>query len=259
MERWFSLGSNSPAAGRRSKGKGGDNTGRGPSNGIRGKRVQEKKKEVGKGSPLREKNVNAGINPPLKIVLKGLDTKHPYLLGRVKPETIKLFGLGFCSRGLMAGRVVVPIYDEYRQLVAYAGRWPSDDEIPENEGKYKFPLDFKKGYVLFNLHRIIEVVKRGEPLILVEGFFDVFRLYELGYPNAVALMGASLTEEQEDLLKSVLSPVSRVVLLFDNDTAGKACLRDVANRLSAWCFIKIGKLPEGINQPDQLKERIKFF
>lgn len=221
---------------------------------------QGKKKGVGGEYSLEEKSSIKAVNPPLKFFLRNLETKDPYLLGRVLPKTIERFGLGVCGVGLMKGRVVVPIHNECGQLVAYAGRWPSDENIPENEGKYKFPTKFKKGYVLFNLHRVLEAVKNGEPLILVEGFFDVFRLYELGFTNVVALMGSSLTNEQEDLLKSILTPLSpRVVLLFDNDTAGLACVRDVATRLSAWCFIKIAKLPAGITQPDQLKERIEIF
>lgn len=223
------------------------------------KRVQEKKKGVGGKNSPDEKNSIKGINLPLKFVLRNLDTEDPYLLSRVKPETVEHFGLGFCNVGLMKDRVVVPIHNKIGQLVAYAGRWPSDEEIPENEGKYKFPTKFKKGYVLFNLHQAIEAVKAGEPLVLVEGFFDVFRLYELGFTNVASLMGSCLTNEQEELLKSVLTSVSRVVLLFDNDSAGIACVRDTAARLSMWCFIKIAKLPQGITQPDQLKERIELF
>lgn len=208
---------------------------------------------------MQEKSFGEGVNPPLKFVLRNLDANHPYLLKRVQPETIDHFGLGVCNVGLMKGRVVVPIHNEVGQLVAYAGRLPNDVDFPESEGKYKFPPSFKKGYVLFNFHRVVEAVKTGEVLILVEGFFDVFRLYELGYFNVVALMGACLTKEQEDLLRLVLSPMSRVVLLFDNDSAGLACGRDVEGRLSAWCFVKIAVLPIGVRQPDQLKERIELF
>jgi DNA primase len=40
------------------------------------------------------------VNASLDFELKGLDATHPYLLGRgFTPETIKHFGLGFCSRG----------------------------------------------------------------------------------------------------------------------------------------------------------------
>lgn len=216
-------------------------------------------KGAGKDQPVHQQTTSdSGINKPLTFVLKNLNVKHPYLSGRVWVETIERFGLGVCGKGLMNGRVVVPVHNEHGELVAYVGRWPGDD-FPSGEGKYKLPPAFKKGYVLFNLHRVIEAVRKGEPLILVGGFFDVFRLYELGYPNAVALMGSSLTKEQEDLLKSVLTPSSRVALMFDNDPAGINCTGDVAGRLSVWCFVKVVNLPEGITQPDQLKEKIEIF
>jgi DNA primase len=174
----------------------------------------------------------------------------------VKPETTRHFGLGFCKKGLMAGRVVIPIHNARGELVAYAGR--AIDTQTEEEGKYKLPKDFKKGHILFNLHRVVEAIGQGEPITLVEGFFDVFRLYELGYPNTIALMGSEFTAEQEGLLKSILTPASDVALLFDNDEAGHKCRRDVALRLWHYCFIKGVELPKDITQPDQLKRKFDF-
>ncbi len=217
-------------------------------------RVQEKKSSANSD---QQKIQPEEVNLPLTFALTNLDTQHPYLSSRVQPETIERFGLGFCSKGLMAGRLVVPIHNEQGELIAYAGR-ALDKEAEEAEGKYKLPPHFKKRYVLYNLHRIVEAIKAGEPLILVEGFFDVFRLYELGYHNVVALMGSELTIEQEGLLKTILTPLSRVALLFDNDKAGIKCRNEAGNKLSKWCFIKVVNLPEGITQPDQLKENIEI-
>ena len=222
----------------------------------------------GGGAPIRAANTGENgealkiepeeINKPLTFTLKNLNAKHPYLLSRVKPETAEFFGLGFCSAGSMKSRVVIPIHNEAGELVAYTGR-AVDVETEKEEGKYRLPKDFKKGRVLFNLHRVLEAVRQGEALILVEGFFDCFRLYELGYKNVVALMGCELTTKQEELLRSVLTGGSRVALMFDSDRAGLACRRDVAVRLVKWCFIKIVELPEGVRQPDQFKEGIDIF
>src|SRR5205085_2718638 len=52
------------------------------------------------------------VNPPLPFALK-LEMVHPYLAGRgLGPDLIELFGLGFCSRGSMAGRVCFPIHNQ---------------------------------------------------------------------------------------------------------------------------------------------------
>ena len=211
------------------------------------------------GDLIGSKSVCGGVNPLLPFALKNLDCGHPYLLSRVAPATVEAFGLGFFTgKGSIAGRVVIPIHNAKGELVAYAGR-AVDRAMEEREGKYKFPKDFRKGLELFNLHRVAKALHRGEGLILVEGFFAVFRLYELGYKNVVALMGSSLSDEQLDLLKSVLGSRSRVVLLFDSDEAGVACTKDVLARLGMWCFVRAVGLPDGVRQPDQLKEKLKIF
>ena len=71
------------------------------------------------------------------------------------PELVELFGLGFCAKGSMAGRVCVPIENAEGELVAYAGRWTgSDAELPEGQDKYQLPKGFHKGLELYNLHRV---------------------------------------------------------------------------------------------------------
>ena len=61
------------------------------------------------------------VNAPLNFELKNLDPKHPYLDKRgFTPKTIAHFGLGFCSKGLLAGRVAIPLHDYDSKLVGYA-------------------------------------------------------------------------------------------------------------------------------------------
>ena len=67
------------------------------------------------------------INAPLTFELKNLDAKHPYLKQRgLALKTIKEFGLGYYSRGLMKDRVVVPIHNAKGELVACPGRAPGE-------------------------------------------------------------------------------------------------------------------------------------
>ena len=66
---------------------------------------------------------NVVMNAPLDFALKNLDQEHPYLLHRgFTPETIRTFGLGCCNRGMLQGRIAIPIHDGKGELVAYAGR-----------------------------------------------------------------------------------------------------------------------------------------
>jgi DNA primase len=177
------------------------------------------------------------INPPLKFTFKHLDTQHPYLTQKrgLTAATIDFFGLGHHSgRGIMQNRAVIPIHDTVGELVAYAGRWPGDP--PDNTPRYSFPPNFKKSFVLFNLHRAREYATEG--LIVVEGFFTVFEMWERGRRNVVALMGSSMSKEQERLIVETVGPKGRVLLALDNDEAGRKGSEDALKRLSSQIFVR---------------------
>jgi DNA primase len=185
------------------------------------------------------------VNPPLTFALK-LDPQHPYLAERgLSAEQVSLFGLGLCNRGVMGGRICIPIHDELGQLVAYAGRWPGD-ELPDEEEKYKLPKHFQKSRVLFNLHR----VEDAEHVVLVEGYWSAIRLHALGIP-VVALMGNSVSPEQIALLRE--RGTRFVTLLLDGDDAGRQArdraLPDLANAF----FVSAPLLPEN-EKPDEIEE-----
>jgi DNA primase len=181
-------------------------------------------------------------NPPLTFALK-LDPAHPYLAERrLSAEVVALFGLGYCSRGSMAGRVCIPIHNERGQLIAYAGRWPGDEDIPEGEDRYKLPAKFEKSRVLFNLHRVSD----AEHVVLVEGYWSAIRLHALGVPVA-ALMGWSVSPEQIALLRD--RSVRFVTLLLDGDDTGRRARERVLPSLSSSFFVRSTELEDG-QKPD---------
>lgn len=181
---------------------------------------------------------------PLTFTLK-LDPEHPYLaVRRVSPAARAAFGIGYCSRGLMKGRVCVPIHDAGGNLVAYLGRWPG--EPPEGTERWLLPAGFKKNLVLFNLHR----VKGADPIAIVEGVWGVLRLHELGIP-AVALLGRTMSEEQEELLAA--SSTRRLALVLDGDGSGREAAAELLPRLARRFYVRVIGLPDG-EQPDTAPE-----
>lgn len=186
------------------------------------------------------------VNPPLERPLRNLDGKHSYLKERgLTPDTISHFGIGFCSVGLMRRRIAIPIWTTEGELVAYAGRAVEEEQAKE-EGKYKLPRGFVKGAVVYNLNRAKEQAGRG--LIVVEGFFGCFKVHQAGFPNVVALMGSTLTEHQESLLKEA---TDRLTLMFDGDEAGAACLCEFYEKLRRTMYLREIHLEDG-EQPDSL-------
>jgi DNA primase len=179
--------------------------------------------------------------------------EHPFLKSRgLTPVLVDLFELAYfppSQKGMMRSRVVIPIHNEHGKLLAYCGRWALSEDPPEGQGKYLLPKGFHKQLVLYNLHR----VAGRKHLILVEGYFSVFRLCELGVP-AVALMGRSISDEQIALMRD--AGVRFLTILLDGDEPGRSGACAMMERLSKEPFrVKFALLPDG-TEPDTVEEAV---
>jgi DNA primase len=193
-----------------------------------------------------------GENVPLSFKLDNLKTDHGYFAERgLTPQTVELFGLGFCAKGTMSGRVVIPIHNVEGELVGYCGRWPG--QPPEERPKYKLPSGFKKSAEVFNLDRAM-TEEQGLPLIVVEGFFDVMKLWQLGFHRVVSIMGSSLSSHQEEALVNASVSRSGIILMFDEDDAGRVGREKALVRLSRRMFVRVVPLSQEGAQPDHLTE-----
>jgi DNA primase len=233
-------------------------------------------RSLGDGAPpkkhesnWKEGDGNIVVNAPLDFELKGLDPNHPYLTDRkFSGRTVTEFGLGFCSRGLLADRIAIPLHDESGRLVGYAGRVVDDRKITEKNPKYRFPgrrkrkgviHEFRKSLLLYNAYRIIAPV---DDLVVVEGFAGLWWLSQSGIANVVAVMGASCSEEQTRIIVSLLSPSGRLWVFTDGDIAGGRCageilVRVTPHRFARWIKMEVGKQPTGFTT-DELRELFPF-
>ena len=200
---------------------------------------------------------------------------------KVKPQTMRAFGLGFAlngwenflsfaqdkkidmekalSLGLVgqnkdgrlydkfSGRIIFPIFSPNGRVVGFAGRIM---EKRENAAKYlnsPESLIYVKGRILYGLSHAKDEIRRLDKAILVEGYMDLISLHQSGIKNVVAVSGTALTEEQVQLVSRY---TKNVVLLFDADTAGiKASMRSIELLLRRDIEIKIASLPSG-EDPD---------
>lgn len=207
------------------------------------------------------------INAPLDFELKGLDSNHPYLLDRGFTEkTIEHFGLGYCSRGYMRGRIAIPLHDAKGDLIGYAGRIVDDSKIDRDNPRYLFPaprerdgkqFEFKKSLFLYNGFSLDTKV---DELIVVEGFTHVWWLWQSGYENVVALMGACCSEIQAQLIVKATPRWGTVNIMSDGDQAGLRCAHELLESVSPHRAVRWIKLDEGKQptdyDPDQLDTMI---
>jgi DNA primase len=190
-------------------------------------------------------------NAALKFRLDKLERTHPYLTEQrgLTPETIVDFGIGFCSKGMMADRIAIPIHNVKGEVVAYAGRFIGAP--PEGAPKYKLPPGFRKSQELFNLDRAVKEPAE-QPLIIVEGFFDAMKLHQHGCLKVVALMGSTMSTAQEELIRQHTNSQSHVIVMLDENDAGKAGREDIACRLSKFCFVRVHQFDQPDMEPEHL-------
>jgi len=192
----------------------------------------------------------SGPNKPLKFRLDKLEREHPYLATRgLTLETITAFGVGYCFKGMMAERIAIPIHNPEGGVVAYAGRFPG--EPPADTPKYKLPPGFRKSLELFNIDRAVKE-SADKPLVIVEGFFDCMKLWQHGYRRVVALMGSIMSGAQEELIRKYTDRKSQVIVMLDEDEAGRLGREDISGRLAKFLFVKIHTFEKEGRQPEDL-------
>jgi len=165
----------------------------------------------------------------------------PYLLEEKKfpVDFLSKLGIGWVSKGMFSGRVVVPIHNEKGELVAYAGRGQKEADIIKR-GRWLLPKSFHKSMELFNQHRAMECDLESDGLVVVEGFWSALRWHQAGYP-AVGLMGCDMSDCQLDRIASM---TSRVWLMLDNDDAGLKAREKVALKLAGKVAVRIVNYPD---------------
>ena len=129
-------------------------------------------------------------------------------------------------------RIIFPIIDEDRNVIAFSGRKYLRDDLNDNtQPKYlntKETIIFKKSNVLYNINNSLQEIKKSKEIIITEGFMDTIRMSSIGYKNVVALMGTAFTKEHLEKIKSYKC---RVVLNLDQDNAGKSATVSIGDEL----------------------------
>jgi len=150
------------------------------------------------------------------------------------------------------GRIMFPIHNDVGEVIAFSGRLLKDER---DAAKYlnspETPL-FRKGNVLFGLHKTKRALIEADCAIVCEGQIDLISLFEAGITNVVAPQGTAFTENQARILKRF---VDEVVLCFDSDAAGaKAAERSLDALLQNDLIVRVVELPVG-EDPDSLVRR----
>jgi DNA primase len=146
-------------------------------------------------------------------------------------------------------RVIFPICNDLGEVIAFSGRvLASDAQAAKYVNSPETPL-FKKGDILFGLHKSKRALIDKKNAIVLEGQIDLITAFEAGVQNVVAPQGTAFTEKQARTLRRY---VEEVILCFDADQAGrKAAERSLPALLGLDLGIRVIELPPG-EDPDSL-------
>lgn len=143
-------------------------------------------------------------------------------------------------------RIILPIVDAARQVVAFGGR-VLDEGTPKYLNSPETPV-YTKSRSLYGLHAARDACRDEGAVYIVEGYFDLLALHQHGIQNSVATLGTSLTAAHVRMIRRGFAPKARLV--FDSDAAGiKAALRSIGLFLNEAVEVEIIVLPEG-EDPD---------
>jgi DNA primase len=149
-------------------------------------------------------------------------------------------------------RVMFPICNDIGEVIAFSGRLLKDEEGAAKYLNSPETLLFRKGGVLFGLHKSKRPLIEANSAIVCEGQLDLISLFEAGITNVVAPQGTAFTDNQARILKRF---VNEVVLCFDSDAAGvKAAERSLDALLENDFIVRVVELPQG-EDPDSLVRR----
>ncbi len=135
-------------------------------------------------------------------------------------------------------RLMIPIFNPQGQVLGFGGRYLAPVKpVPLAPGKRPPPKYlnspetalFKKSQVLFGMNVAKRAMAREGLAVVVEGYFDVIALHDIGIDYAVGAMGTALTVSQLEM--AAKASKGKVVLLLDNDNAGQAATQRVIEQL----------------------------
>ena len=141
------------------------------------------------------------------------------------------------------GRVMFPIQNLTGKVIGFGGRILVND--PEKKSpKYQNSPEseiYDKKQTLYGIFHARSAIAKLDECILVEGYFDVLRMHQVGIENVVASSGTSLTIEQIRLVKRY---TQNITMLYDGDAAGiHAAIRGTDMILAEGMNVRVVVLP----------------
>lgn len=176
----------------------------------------------------------------------------PVLLQDV-PGFSKLLVAASCDNqyggSLFQDRVTIPIRNQHGQVIAFSGRAISDQKPKYINSRNH--LRFQKSETLYGLDRSRPAILMEDIVWLVEGYTDVWSVFEHWTEAVVATMGTAMSKV---VAKAISKMCSQVVIAGDNDAAGlRAVMKYIPELLKQGLVVMVASMPEGLDPDEAIK------
>ena len=205
---------------------------------------QEEDHEIGFETIVQYINDDISL-PTLKHAKLEIELKipSPYFLNRgFKAKTLEYFGVGDCldKSSKLFDRAIIPIHSDCGEhVIGYTCRSIKEYKLPKF---LIYPKGFDKRFTFYNMHRALPYIRQSNSVVIVEGQGDVWKLYESGVYNAIGMFGRTLTREQQKKLQQL--PITHIIVLTDNDQAGRESKIQLQRQLSRFYRLSFPKLSQ---------------
>lgn len=113
---------------------------------------------------------------------------------------LQLYNIGYCASGPYENRIIIPSYDENKNLNYFIAR----SFLTKSKMKYKNP-EAQKEIIIFNEH----LIDWEKPIYIVEGAFD-----SIFIPNAIPLLGKFMSDH---LFMTLYEKAKKIIIVLDPD------------------------------------------
>lgn len=162
------------------------------------------------------------------------------------------------------GRIIFPLKNHRGKVVGFSGRLL---DSTAKEAKYinsPETLVYHKSQMLYGYSELLQLIRKENSIVIVEGEFDVISSTQAHVNNIAAIKGSSLTPEHVALLQRT---VGSIILSLDTDNAGvKATKRAIEvikqaaqTNMGGTIDLRVAVLPEGKDPDDLVKTNPKAW
>lgn len=162
-------------------------------------------KSIPKSVPIKESFKKNSFSVPSN---NGIN--HPIIKGKNIPkDMLDLFGVYYNKN---MNRIIFLIKDNHKNIISYKARATTSEQLAVK--KFDSPYGYKVN-TFYGLWVTAPYIKDKKEIILVEGHWDVLKLFKCGVKNVAGTMLNTLTKEQVQWIKD--NDILKVKIACDKD------------------------------------------